>query len=76
MKKVELTGTDSRNDCPADQKQGVYYVQKKNTIARFTFGKSNSTFRTIQEAHKALTDYLSKRQDAADLRVSLLSNHW
>ena len=71
-----LNNIDNRNDCPRGQLVGVYYVNKKNTIARFTFGKPESSFKTINEAFAAMSLFIAKRKDAGDLMVSLLNNHY
>ena len=73
---MKLIIKDDREECPEDQKEGVYYVVKKRTLAMFTFGKSNSSFKTIGEAHAALLSYLSKRKDANELNVQLLNTHF
>ena len=67
---------DSRDECPVDQKEGVYYVVKKRTLAMFSFGKCSSRFETIGEAHAALNSFLSKRKDAKELTVQLLNTHF
>ena len=73
---MKILGIDSRNDCPRGQLIGVYHVTKKNTIARFTFGKPESDFKTINEAFIAMADFIAKRKDAGELSVTLLNNHW
>ena len=73
---MKLLIKDNRDECPEDQKEGVYYVVKKRTLAMFTFGKSSSSFETIGEAHAALCSYLSKRKDAEELTVQLLNTHF
>ena len=73
---MKIIKQDCRNYCPSEQEQGIYYVTKQRTVAMFSFGKAQSTFKTIQEAHKALSDWLGKRKDAKELNVTLLNNHW
>ena len=71
-----IQNKDSRNDCPRDQKVGVYHIVKKNTIASFSFGKPDSSFNNISEAVVAMASFLAKRKDADTLKVTLLNNHW
>ena len=66
--------TDDRNKKPA-LKAGVYSVTKVNTLAYFSFGKPTSSFKDIDQAHKALHIYLAKRKDRELLVVSLFNNH-
>ena len=73
---MKILKVDSRNDCPRGQLVGVYHVAKKNTIARFTFGKPESSFKTINEAFVAMSLFVAKRNDAGELSVTLLNNHW
>lgn len=73
---MKILNTDNRNDCPRGQLVGVYYVNKKNTIAKFTFGKPESSFKTINEAFVAMAEFVAKQKDADKINVTLLNNHW
>ena len=70
-----LTNIDDRDHCPIDQKTGVYVVMKKNTLARFTFGKESSSFKDAHDAFGAMQDFMRNRKDADDIRVTLLNTH-
>lgn len=74
---MKFLSEDCRNLKPEGQKVGCYYITKKNTIARFTFGNpDSSTFENIDEAFKAMREFLDKRKDADSLYVQLLNNHF
>lgn len=73
---IILSSTDDRLEAPKEQKEGVYYVVKKYTVGKFTFGKDISEYKTIEEAHKALVAFLSNRKDADELNVQLLNTHF
>jgi len=67
-----ISKPDSRNDCPRNfSSNGIYYVSKKNVVARFSFGK-NGSFETISEAFSAMALWLAKRKDADKLNVQLM----
>ena len=73
---------NSKNDRPfedlhvkSDVEFGVFFVYKKNKIAEFGFGRMES-FPGIEEARAACIDYLGKRSDLGDLRVSFISRKY
>jgi len=59
----------------SDVEFGVFFVYKKNKIAEFGFGRMES-FPGIEEARAACIDYLGKRSDLGDLRVSFISRKY
>ena len=71
-----IKNKDSRNDRPKNQKEGVYIIMKKNIIASFTFGKLTSSFKNIDQAFEAMTEFLLHRKDADKLQVTLLNTHF
>ena len=73
---IKIHTNDARNDCPKDLDKGVYYVQKKRTLKRFSFGKDISEFKNVNDAFVAMSEFLAARKDADDLTVQLLTNHW
>jgi hypothetical protein len=54
---------------------GVYFVNKINMIAQFSFGDSGS-FSSSVDAQKALTKYLQKRKDKDSLTVTLIHRNY
>lgn len=61
---------DDRNYKPLANK-GIYYVHKKNCVAQFGFGGSNS-FDNIDQAYNALHLWLNGRKDSKQLRITLI----
>lgn len=70
MENFKVLSQDCRNDI-SDSVGGSYFVQKKNIIAQFRWGKSGN-FGSAADAHAALTQYLLERKDSANLFVNLL----
>lgn len=62
---------DARNTISAAC-TGIYRVYKKNQIAQFGFGGSNS-FENSVDAFNAMNKYLAKRKDRNTLTVYLVN---
>lgn len=65
----ELKSPDDRNTI-ATERNGVYYVQKKQIIKEFRFG--DLTCKTGAEAHAEMSEFLASRKDADELFVNLM----
>jgi len=65
----ELKSPDDRNTI-AIERNGVYYVQKKQIIKEFRFG--DLTCKTGAEAHAEMSEFLASRKDADELFVNLM----
>lgn len=68
-----ITMEDDYSYIPKDDKAGVYYVSKTNTINTFEFGQDGNEYSSVEEAHKAMQDYIDSRADKNKLRVQYIN---
>ncbi len=68
-----ITMNDDFELIPENEKAGVYYVSKTNTINTFEFGQEGNEYKDAKSAHAAMQEYVNNRADKNKLTVQYIS---